>query len=198
MKEIQTKLLVIGAGPGGYVCAIRAGQLGIDTVIVEAKKLGGVCLNVGCIPSKAVIHAADEFHVAAQLSLGKSPLGISAGAPTLSLAKTIAWKDQIVGRLTSGVSALLKRGKVKIVVGVARFRDGKTVAVETETGTQIIRAESVVIATGSGPVALPFLPFGGPRRRRWRWRRFPSGWWLSAAAISDWSWGRRSPSSART
>jgi len=162
MKEIQTKLLVIGAGPGGYVCAIRAGQLGIDTVIVEAKKLGGVCLNVGCIPSKALIHAADEFHAAAQLSLGKSPLGISAGAPTLSLAKTIAWKDQIVGRLTSGVSALLKRGKVKIVVGVARFRDGKTVAVETETGTQIIRAESVVIATGSGPVAIPFLPFGGP------------------------------------
>ena len=162
MKEIQTKLLVIGAGPGGYVCAIRAAQLGVDTVIVEAKKLGGVCLNVGCIPSKALIHAADEFHAAAQLSLGKSQLGISAGAPTLDLKTTIAWKDQIVGRLTSGVSGLLKRGKVKIVIGPAKFRDGKTVAVETETGTQIIRAESVVIATGSAPVALPFLPFGGP------------------------------------
>ena len=162
MKEIHAKLLVIGAGPGGYVCAIRAGQLGIDTVIVEASKLGGVCLNVGCIPSKALIHAADEFHAAAQLSLGKSPLGISAGPPQLDLAKTIAWKDHIVGRLTSGVAGLLKRGKVKIVVGAAKFRDGKTVAVETETGTQIIRAEAIVIATGSQPVELPSLPFGGP------------------------------------
>jgi dihydrolipoamide dehydrogenase len=162
MKEIQGKLLVIGAGPGGYVCAIRAGQLGIDTVIVEARKLGGVCLNVGCIPSKALIHAADEFHAALQFSLGKSPLGISAGPPKLDLAKTIAWKDHIVGRLTGGVAGLLKRGKVKIVVGAARFRDGKTVAVETETGTQIIRAETIVIATGSAPVELPTLPFGGP------------------------------------
>jgi dihydrolipoamide dehydrogenase len=161
MKEISCKLLVIGAGPGGYVCAIRAGQLGLDTVIVEAKKLGGVCLNVGCIPSKALIHAADAFHAAAQLSLGKSPLGIFAGPPTLDLAKTMAWKEHIVGRLTGGVSSLLKRGKVKIVVGAARFRDGKTVAVETETGTQIIRAETIVIATGSAPVELPFLPFGG-------------------------------------
>ncbi len=162
MKDISCKLLVIGAGPGGYVCAIRAGQLGIDTVIVEANKLGGVCLNVGCIPSKALIHASDEFHAAFELSRGKSPLGISAGRPQLDLAKTIDWKDHIVGRLTSGVSGLLKRGKVKIVIGAAKFRDGKTVAVETEMGAQVVRAEAIVIATGSAPVELPFLPFGGP------------------------------------
>ena len=77
MKEISCKLLVIGAGPGGYVCAIRAGQLGIDTVIVEAKKPGGTCLTVGCIPSKALIHAADEFEKAAHMAAGDSPLGIS-------------------------------------------------------------------------------------------------------------------------
>jgi dihydrolipoamide dehydrogenase len=162
MKEIACQLIVIGAGPGGYVCAIRAGQLGLDTVIVEANKLGGVCLNVGCIPSKALIHAAEEYEKAVAMAGGASPLGISVAEPQLDLAKTVAWKDGIVGRLTSGVAGLLKRNKVKIVVGAAKFRDGKTVVVETETGLQIIRAEAIVIATGSAPVELPSLPFGGP------------------------------------
>lgn len=162
MKEIACKLIVIGAGPGGYVCAIRAGQLGVDTVIVESKRLGGVCLNVGCIPSKALIHAADEFDKVRRIAGGDRPLGISLGAPTLDLARTIGWKDGIVGRLRSGVAALLKKSNVKIVVGPAKFRDGKTIAVETETGLQIIRAEAIVIATGSAPIELPFLPFGGP------------------------------------
>ncbi len=161
MKEISCKLLVIGAGPGGYVCAIRAGQLGIDTVIVEAGKPGGTCLNVGCIPSKAMIHAAEEFEKVAHMAGGKSPLGISVAAPTLDLARTVAWKDGIVSRLNSGVAGLLKKARVKTVQGWATFRDGKTVEVETETGTQVIRAETVVIATGSAPVELPFLPFGG-------------------------------------
>ncbi|CCV10417.1 dihydrolipoyl dehydrogenase [Mesorhizobium sp. STM 4661] len=162
MKEISCKLLVIGAGPGGYVCAIRAGQLGIDTVIVEAGRPGGTCLNVGCIPSKALIHAAEEFEKVSHMAGGKSPLGISLAPPSLDLAKTVAWKDAIISRLTSGVAGLLKKAKVKTVQGWATFRDGKTVAVETETGTQVIRAETVVIATGSAPVELPFLPFGGP------------------------------------
>jgi len=162
MKEISCKLLVVGAGPGGYVCAIRAGQLGLDTVIVEANRLGGACLNVGCIPSKALIHAAEEFDRTRRMAAGKSPLGISLSAPEIDLVKTVAWKDGIVGRLRSGVAALLKKGRVKIVVGAAKFRDGKTVAVETETGLQIVRAEAIVIATGSAPAALPALPFGGP------------------------------------
>ncbi|WP_421915460.1 dihydrolipoyl dehydrogenase [Mesorhizobium sp.] len=161
MKEISCKLLVIGAGPGGYVCAIRAGQLGVDTVIVEAGKPGGTCLNVGCIPSKALIHAAEEFEKVSHMAGGKSPLGISIASATLDLARTIAWKDGIVSRLNSGVSGLLKKAKVKIVQGWATFRDGKTVEVETETGVQVIRAETIVIATGSAPVELPFLPFGG-------------------------------------
>ncbi|MDR7225402.1 dihydrolipoyl dehydrogenase [Aminobacter aminovorans] len=161
MKEISCKLLVIGAGPGGYICAIRAGQLGIDTVIVEALKPGGTCLNVGCIPSKAMIHAAEEFHKVSDMAGGTSPLGISLSAPTLDLAKTVAWKDRIVGRLTTGVAGLLKKARVKSVQGWARFRDGKTVEVDTETGLQVIRAETIVIATGSVPVELPFLPFGG-------------------------------------
>jgi dihydrolipoamide dehydrogenase len=161
VRDISCKLLIIGAGPGGYVCAIRAGQLGIDTVLVEAKKLGGTCLNVGCIPSKALIHAADEFARIARIAAGTSPLGISAGNPEMDFSKAILWKEGIVGRLTNGVAGLLKKAEVKVVEGWARFRDGKTVDVETEIGPQTIRAEQVVIATGSTAVELPFLPFGG-------------------------------------
>lgn len=160
MKDISCKLLVVGAGPGGYVCAIRAGQLGVDTVIVEAGKPGGTCLNVGCIPSKAMIHAAEEYSRLTGMAAGKSPLGISLSAPAIDLAKTVAWKDRIVGRLNTGVAGLLKKAGVKSVQGWAKFRDGKTVIVETETGEQVIRAEAIVIATGSKPVELPSLPFG--------------------------------------
>ncbi|WP_026620654.1 dihydrolipoamide dehydrogenase [Ensifer sp. WSM1721] len=161
MKEISCKLLVLGAGPGGYVCAIRAGQLGVDTVIVEKAKAGGTCLNVGCIPSKALIHAAEEYYKLRAAASGKSPLGLSLNAPAIDLRRTVAWKDGIVGRLNGGVTGLLKKAGVKAVVGQARFVDGKTVDVETETGLQRIRAEAVVIATGSAPVELPDLPFGG-------------------------------------
>jgi len=161
MTEITCKLLVIGAGPGGYVCAIRAGQLGIDTVIVESTKLGGSCLNVGCIPSKAMIHVAEEFEKAAHAAAGKTPFGLTAAEPKLDLKLAVAWKDGIVQRLNNGVAALLRKAKVKIVHGKARFRDGKTVVVETETGPRTIRAETIVVATGAGPIELPFLPFGG-------------------------------------
>jgi dihydrolipoamide dehydrogenase len=161
MTETTCKLLVIGGGPGGYTCAIRAGQLGIDVVLVEARKPGGTCLNVGCIPSKALIHAADEFEVATRAASGENPFGISAASPRLDFAKCIAWKDGIVQRLGAGVGALMKKANVKVVPGWCRFRDGKTVEVETERGLQIIKAEVIVIATGSKPVALPSLPFNG-------------------------------------
>lgn len=161
MTEITCKLLVIGAGPGGYVCATRAGQLGIDTVIVESTKLGGSCLNVGCIPSKAMIHVAEEFEKLAEAAAGKTPFGLTAAEPRLDLKQAVAWKDGIVRRLNNGVAALLRKAKVKIVHGKARFRDGKTVVVETETGPKTIQAEAIVIATGSAPVELPFLSFGG-------------------------------------
>jgi dihydrolipoamide dehydrogenase len=162
MTAIACKLLVIGGGPGGYVCAIRAGQLGIDTVLVEAGKLGGTCLNVGCIPSKAIIHAADEFARLRAAAGGGSAFGLSCAAPALDWAKTVAWKDGIVRRLSGGVGALLRKARVKVVTGTARFRDGRTVLVATETGPREIRAEHVVIATGSVPVELSSLPFGGP------------------------------------
>lgn len=159
MQDIQCKLLVIGAGPGGYVAAIRAGQLGLDTVIVEGQYHGGTCLNVGCIPSKAMIHAADEFEKAMHFA-GDSQLGIRAGKPEIDLKKTVAWKDDIVKRLTGGVGGLLKKSKVRAINGWATFVDGRTVDVKGGDEDARIRAEHVIIATGSVPVELPFMPFG--------------------------------------
>ena len=156
MNTETTTLLVIGGGPGGYVAAIRAGQLGIPTVLVEGADLGGTCLNIGCIPSKALIHAADAFHQAATYA-DDSPLGIRTGAPTIDIGRTVAWKDGIVKRLTGGVGALLKKNGVKVVQGWARIVDGKTV----DVGDLRIRCEHLLLATGSMPVELPFMPFGG-------------------------------------
>ncbi|RXH39392.1 dihydrolipoyl dehydrogenase [Bradyrhizobium zhanjiangense] len=161
MNDTTCKLLVIGAGPGGYTCAIRAGQLGIDTVVVESEKPGGTCLNIGCIPSKALIHAADTYETVARAADGRASLGISTQKPSLDFTKTIAWKDDIVRRLNGGVSGLLKRAGVRYVAGHASFHDGKTVEVHTTNGVQLIHAETIVIATGSAPIELLSLPFDG-------------------------------------
>ena len=159
MAEITTKVLVLGGGPGGYVAAIRAGQHHLDTVLVEERKLGGTCLNVGCIPSKALIHAAEAFDHAKHQAAGNT-FGLSVANPALDFTKTVAWKDGIVQRLNTGVAGLLKRQKVNILRGRGVMLDGKTCRVETDTGPETIRAEHVVIATGSEPMALPGLPFG--------------------------------------
>ena len=135
MTDIKCKVLVIGAGPGGYVCAIRAGQLGLDTVVVDEARAGGTCLNIGCIPSKAMIHAADEFYKMTHAATG--PLGISASAPIIDLKQTVAWKDGIVERLTGGVGGLLRKAGVKMVSGRARFVDGKTVVVKGADGKHL-------------------------------------------------------------
>ncbi|MEB2314474.1 MAG: dihydrolipoyl dehydrogenase [Xanthomonadaceae bacterium] len=163
-QTIDTRLLILGGGPGGYVAAIRAGQLGVPTVLVEGATPGGTCLNIGCIPSKALIHAAEEFAKVAAFARGDSPLGIGAAAPTLDLGKTVAWKDGIVRRLTGGVAALLKKNGVRVVKGWGQVVDGKTVDVAdaAEGGDTLrIRCEHLLLATGSVPVELPFLKFGG-------------------------------------
>ncbi len=160
MTPLTCPVLVIGAGPGGYVAAIRAGQRGLDTIVVEAARPGGTCLNVGCIPSKALIHLAEEFHRVAELAQA-NPLGITAGTPAIDLGKGMAWKDGIVARLTGGVAGLLKKAGVRVVTGRARFVDGRTVAVDTPEGPVTIRPQTTIIATGSVPVELPALPFGG-------------------------------------
>ncbi|MDG9882662.1 dihydrolipoyl dehydrogenase [Pseudomonas sp. GD04058] len=158
MQTLDTTLLIIGGGPGGYIAAIRAGQLGIPTILVEGQALGGTCLNIGCIPSKALIHVAEQFHQT-ELHSRKSTLGIKVAAPSLDIGQSVAWKDGIVDRLTTGVAALLKKNDVKVIHGWARVIDGKLVEIDGQDLR--IRCEHLLLATGSSSVELPMLPLGG-------------------------------------
>ena len=161
MTTQSTTLLVIGGGPGGYIAAIRAAQLGVATILVEGDQLGGTCLNIGCIPSKAMIHAAEEFEKACHYAQG-SALGIQVKEPQINVTQTVQWKNGIVKKLTSGVGALLKKNGAQVIKGWAKIIDGKTVAV-MQDGVEITRitCQHLLLATGSVPVELPFMPFGG-------------------------------------
>jgi len=159
MKSVNCKVLVVGAGPGGYVAAIRAGQLGLDTIIVEADRPGGTCLIRGCIPSKALIHAASRFEEI-NAHHGDGKLGISLDQPaSLDLSKTIAWKDSVIDKLSSGVAGLLKKNGVKQINGWAKFKDAKTCIVDTADGPLSITAEHIILANGSMATELPSLPY---------------------------------------
>ena len=160
MNELRCKVLIVGGGPGGYVAAIRAGELGLDTVLVEDGHFGGACLHVGCIPSKAIIHAADAAHALAD-PLALNAIGLTLTEPKLDFAKTIAWKDAIVARLATGVGALLKKAGVRSLRGRATIVDGKSAIAHADTGDQRIACEHLVIATGSEPALLAALPFDG-------------------------------------
>ena len=160
-ETIKTKVLIVGGGPGGYVGGIRAGQLGLEIVLVEAGRLGGTCLIRGCIPSKAIIHAAGQFEDMTHAAL-KGLHGISLKTkPELNFADLVKWKEGIVDRLNTGVTGLLKRAKVRVVSGWAKFSDAKTCTVAGKDGEVTITAEHVILANGSKSVELPFLPFGG-------------------------------------
>ncbi len=159
---IETKVLVVGGGPGGYVAAIRAGQLGLDTVLVETGRLGGTCLVRGCIPSKALIHAAGKFDDMRR-AVGGDTTGIRLLAPpAIDMARTVAWKEGIVDRLTGGVATLLRKAGVRVLSGWATFSDAKTCTVRTADGVETLRAEHVILATGSTSALLPGVEFGGP------------------------------------
>ena len=160
MAEIRNcKVLVVGAGPGGYVAAIRAGQLGLDTVIVEGSKVGGTCLIRGCIPSKAIIHAASSFEELEKHSeTGNMGISVS-GKPKVNMKEMVAWKESIVTKLNKGVEGLLKAAKVELVSGWAKFRNAKTCEVSGGEKEWIINAEHVILANGSQSIELPFMPF---------------------------------------
>jgi len=161
---MDTQLLVIGGGPGGYIAAIRAAQLGIATVLVEGEYLGGACLNIGCIPSKALIHVAGEFERARRYA-SDNALGIRVQQPAFDAAQAMRWKDGIVRRLTGGVAALLKKHDAQVIHGWAEIVDGKTVEVRAQRAggeqTRRISCEHLLLAPGSVPAALPSMPFGG-------------------------------------
>ena len=155
MSEIKTQLVVLGAGPGGYSAAFRAADLGIDTVLVDARaNLGGVCLNVGCIPSKALLHVAKVIKEAKHLSSH----GVSFGEPTIDLDKVRDWKDSVVSQLTKGLSGMSKMRKVEFVQGLGKFTGSNTLEVTGDKGTTTISFDNAIIAAGSEPVSLPFIP----------------------------------------
>ena len=154
----KCQVLVVGAGPGGYVAAIRAGQLGLNTIIVEGDKAGGTCLIRGCIPSKAMIHAAERFEHLAHHVDGHMGISIN-GDVALDMPALVSWKDDIVERLNKGVEHLLKNAGAELIKGWATFQNAKNCTVETEDGTISIEAENIILATGSSPIELPFMKF---------------------------------------
>ncbi|MBS0378380.1 MAG: dihydrolipoyl dehydrogenase [Proteobacteria bacterium] len=150
-----TQLLVLGSGPGGYTAAFRAADLGLKVTLIERwAQLGGVCLNVGCIPSKALLHAAKVIEDAAAMGAH----GVQFGKPTIDRAKLAAWKSQVVGKLTGGLAVLARQRKVEVVRGTGRFVGPNVLEVMGASGSERIRFEQCVIAAGSEPVRLPGLP----------------------------------------
>src|SRR5947208_9507487 len=153
-------VVVIGAGPGGYVAAIRVSQLGMKVACVETSRtLGGTCLNVGCIPSKAMLDSSELFHLAKERFQKQ---GIRFEGLTLDLPAMLARKDEVVKGLTDGVRYLFRKNKVEPVFGTARVSSPNSVHGEVnEGGSADLQAGQILLATGSEPMSLPFLPFDG-------------------------------------
>src|SRR5215208_3645467 len=152
---IQTEVVVIGSGPGGYTAAFRAADLGKKVILVEKDNgLGGVCLNVGCIPSKALLHVAKVIDEANDLSTH----GVSFTKPTIDTKKIVEWKNSVVNKLTGGLKMLAKQRKIDVVFGVAQFKNDHEIIVTQNNQEETIQFQHAIIAAGSRPVTLPFLP----------------------------------------
>lgn len=156
MSDVKAEVVVIGSGPGGYSAAFRAADLGKKVVLVERyATLGGVCLNVGCIPSKALLHVAKVIDDSKEMASH----GIDFGEPKIDIKKVVAWKDQVLKKLTGGLAALSKQRKVEVIQGYAKFSGSHELSVEKEDGSKVsVEFENAIIAAGSQPVKLPFLP----------------------------------------
>ncbi len=147
---------VIGSGPGGYVAAIRSAQLGLKTCVIEREKLGGVCLNVGCIPSKAMITASHFYH---RLGHDAETMGIKVGKVSLDMGTLVEWKQSVCDRMSNGVNQLLKGNSADIIFGDATFESKTVLVVKSKEKTEKIQAKSFVIATGSRPIEIPGFKF---------------------------------------
>ncbi len=158
--DIECDTLVLGAGPGGYTAAFRAADLGQKVVLVERyPSLGGVCLNVGCIPSKALLHAAKVITEAEEMS----HFGVNLSQPQIDLPKLRGWKESIIKKLTGGLSGLAKARKVQVLTGKGEFASSNTLIVETSEGSKTVAFKSAIIAAGSSVVKIPGFPYDDPR-----------------------------------
>lgn len=159
-NELHAEVLVLGSGPGGYTAAFRAADLGKKVVLVERySSLGGVCLNVGCIPSKALLHAARVIAEAREMA----DHGVVFDRPRIDLDGLRSWKDQVVGQLTQGLARLAKQRKVTVVNGVGRFDSPHTLMVTADGKQERIRFEQAIIAAGSQAARIPGVPYDDPR-----------------------------------
>jgi len=157
---LQAEVLVLGGGPGGYTAAFRAADLGKQVVLVERYPvLGGVCLNVGCIPSKALLHTAHIIHEADEIEQH----GVSFGKPVLDIGKILAWKESVTKALNDGLAGLVKQRKINLIQGTGRFTSANTLAVQTESGITTVRFDQAIIAAGSQPAKIPVFPNDDPR-----------------------------------
>ncbi len=158
--DIECQVAVLGSGPGGYTAAFRAADLGQNTVLIERyATLGGVCLNVGCIPSKALLHAAKVIDEAAHAK----DIGIEYGAPKIDIGKLAAFKNKVVAQLTGGLAGMAKQRKVTVVTGVGKFVSPHEIEIETKDGKKLVYFEKCIIAAGSQAVKLPGFPWDDPR-----------------------------------
>ena len=159
-EALRYDAVVIGSGPGGYVAGIRLGQLGVKAAVIERERPGGVCLNVGCIPSKALIHAAKTFDKLKHAG----EIGIQVAPPSVDWGATQKWKDGVVGKLTSGVKQLLKGNKTDYVEGEARFLSPRELELKQAGGKTVrVETKNVIVATGSRPVQIPGFAFDQKR-----------------------------------
>src|SRR5881398_3751722 len=160
MDPIKTEMVVVGAGPGGYAAAFYAADLGKKVILVEQdKRLGGVCLNRGCIPSKALLHATHVFAAAKE----SEQRGITFGAPQVDLAKLRAWKESVLAKLSGGIAQLAKLRGVEVWNGRGHFEDSHTLRVETEQGQKFIHYEQAIVAVGSKSAMPKAFDLGNPR-----------------------------------
>ena len=153
-------MVVLGGGPGGYTAAFRAADLGKQVLLVERhSRLGGVCLNVGCIPSKALLHVANVINEAEEVS----HQGLTFGKPAIDIGKIRSWKEGIVAKLSGGLTSLSRQRRVQVVHGVAKFSSPNLLAVETEEGVKTITFDHAIVAAGSSVARIPGFPYDDPR-----------------------------------
>ncbi|BAH83237.1 dihydrolipoyl dehydrogenase [Candidatus Ishikawella capsulata] len=158
-KEINTQVLVLGAGPAGYSAAFRCADLNLHTVIVDRyNKMGGVCLNVGCIPSKVLLHIADGIHQVKTLESH----GVIFGKPSIDINKIRLWKDSVINRLTVGLESMAKQRNVEFINGFGKFKNSNSLLVHDGNNENIVHFENAIIATGSHSSPLSFIPYGHP------------------------------------
>lgn len=187
--EIKAQVVVLGAGPAGYSAAFRCADLGLETVLIERySTLGGVCLNVGCIPSKALLHVAKVIEEAKALASH----GIVFGEPQTDIDKVRLWKEKVISQLTGGLAGMAKGRKVTVVNGLGQFTGANTIEVNGEKGKTTITFDNAIIAAGSRPIQLPFIPHEDPRvwdsTDALQLKTVPAVCWSWVVVSSVWKW----------